>query len=242
MRWWRCRRAEYGYAFYRGRRVFRADQRLFRHRHRQLQRLTRSGPTTPPGAAALLFGGQPQTGSISSAAQSNSYTFSGSANDVVNFTIVGTSGNLSPRIKLFNAVGALVTQGYSNSPGGCGGGATVELNNIKLPATGIYALLVSDCFDTNTGNYNVSSQCLGVCSSGQPVSSSFSVSPAGLSFTYQQGDANLPSAQGLGVFSSPSGTGFTASATSQLLGTRASPPPGKNLAYPANAVCQTAGH
>jgi hypothetical protein len=37
--------------------------------------------------------GQPTTGMIGSAAQSNSYTFSANANDLVNFTMTTTSGN-----------------------------------------------------------------------------------------------------------------------------------------------------
>ena len=98
-----------------------------------------------------------QTGTISSAAQSNSYTFSANANDVVSFTIAAKSG-LSPRIKLFNGAGALVTQGYSNSPGGCGGGAAVELNTVTLATAGTYTALISDCFDTGTGSYTAYAQ------------------------------------------------------------------------------------
>jgi len=37
------------------------------------------------------------------------------------------------------------------------------LDGTKLPATGNYTLLVGDCGDTNTGNYNLSAQCFGVC-------------------------------------------------------------------------------
>jgi len=120
----------------------------------------------PAGAAALPFGGQPQTGTISSAAQSNSYTFMVSANDVVSLTMATTSGNLRPVIALYSPAGALVHIAYN---GGCGGGP-VEMNSVSLKTTGTYAVLVRDCGDTNTGNYNLSAQCVGVCpSTASPV-------------------------------------------------------------------------
>jgi hypothetical protein len=46
--------------------------------------------------AAALPLGQTQTGTISSAAQSNSYTFSANAGAGVHFTLVATSGKLNP--------------------------------------------------------------------------------------------------------------------------------------------------
>jgi uncharacterized protein (TIGR03437 family) len=118
----------------------------------------------PTGAASLVFGGQTQTGVISSVAQSNSYLFSGSANDVIDFTIVTTSGNLNAKIRLYNPAGSQISIAYNTFAGSCSGGP-VELNSVKLPATGTYAMLVGDCGDTNTGNYNLSSQCFGVCAS-----------------------------------------------------------------------------
>ena len=72
-------------------------------------------------AAALPFG-QTQTGTIGSAAQSNSYTFSANANDVVYFTMTNTSGNLSPKIRLYNSAGTLLSsaENYSTFCGSCG--------------------------------------------------------------------------------------------------------------------------
>jgi uncharacterized protein (TIGR03437 family) len=118
----------------------------------------------PSGATNLLFGGQVQTGIIASAAQSDSYTFSGSANDGLNFTMVSAKGALSPKIRVYKPDGTLL--GSANNYA-CSG-STIQLNQVKLPATGNYTLLVGDCGDTNTGNYNLSSQCFGVCPS--PVS------------------------------------------------------------------------
>ena len=68
----------------------------------------------PSGAANLPFG-QAQTGTIGSAAQSNSYTFSANANDVVDFTMVTTSGSLSPKIRLYNPAGTLLSYAYPST-------------------------------------------------------------------------------------------------------------------------------
>jgi hypothetical protein len=124
----------------------------------------------PAGAAALLFGGQLQNGTISSAAQSNSYTFSANANAVVDFTMVTTNGNLLPKIRLYNSSGTLVNQAYNHDyVGNCVGGSTLELNTGMLKAAGTYTVLIGDCGDTNTGAYTLSSQCFGVCTATPPL-------------------------------------------------------------------------
>src|SRR5947199_98812 len=97
-------------------------------------------------AADVSFG-QTQTGTISSAAQSNSYTFAANANDLVNFTMVTTSGSLVPKIRLYNATGSLVS---SANPGFCNG-STIEMNTVTIATTGTYTLLVGDCGDTSGG-------------------------------------------------------------------------------------------
>ena len=111
----------------------------------------------PTGAAALPFGGT-ETGLIGSAAQSNSYTFSANANDVVDFTAVTTTGTLSPKLRLYTPAGALLATADDLSFGSCNGAATVEMNTITLPATGVYTLLVGDCPDTNTGDSSIYGQ------------------------------------------------------------------------------------
>ena len=117
----------------------------------------------PFGPAPVLWG-QVQTDTVGSAAQSNTYTFVGSTNNSVDFTLVATSGTLSPKIRLYNPDGTLLIQAFSNNgSGGCGGGTTVEMNSVTLAQNGAYTVLVDDCADTNTGNYNLSSQCFGTC-------------------------------------------------------------------------------
>ena len=131
----------------------------------------------PTGPAPLLFGGQVQTGTIGSAAQSNSYTFSGSANDVVDFTMVATSGSLVPKIRLYNPDGTLLSSAASGVPYGCSG-STIEMNSVTLTQSGTYTVLVGDCSDTNTGNYNLSSQCFGTCPTTLPAATpTFSLAP-----------------------------------------------------------------
>ncbi|MFZ3265364.1 MAG: chitobiase/beta-hexosaminidase C-terminal domain-containing protein [Terriglobales bacterium] len=122
----------------------------------------------PAGAIGLLWG-QVQTGKIGSAAQSDTYTFLGNANDSIDLTAVATSGTLSPKIRLYNPAGTLLATAANCSSG------TIQLNGFTIPVSGTYTMLVGDCSDTQTGNYNLSSQCFGTCpTSGAPTLSSLS--------------------------------------------------------------------
>jgi hypothetical protein len=107
----------------------------------------------PSGAAMLLFG-QTETGSIAAKTQSNSYIFAGSANDVIDLTLVTTSGSFVPKIRVYSPTGAQVA---AANPSYCNG-STLELNTVTLPSTGTYTVLVGDCSDTNSGNYILYSQ------------------------------------------------------------------------------------
>jgi hypothetical protein len=110
----------------------------------------------PSGASSLTFG-QIATGMIVSAAQSNTYTFAANANDKADFTLVATSGALGPEIIVYNPSGTLNSSNYTGSPGSCSG-SRLELNEITLPTTGTYTVLVKDCVDTNTGSYDLYTQ------------------------------------------------------------------------------------
>ena len=95
------------------------------------------------------------TGKIGSAAQSNTYTFSGNKNDYVTLTVV-TDGGFSPKLRLYNPAGSLNDTAVNlNCCGGCAGGATVEMNGAQLPASGSFTLLLGDCGDTDTGSYMI---------------------------------------------------------------------------------------
>jgi hypothetical protein len=115
--------------------------------------------TNNPANPSPLPFGLTQSGLIGAATQSNTYTFSANANDIVNFTLATTSGKLSPKIRLYDPSGAYVNQAYPHDAyGNCNGGATVELNTIALAAAGTYTVLVGDCSDANTGNYSIYAQ------------------------------------------------------------------------------------
>lgn len=111
---------------------------------------------SPAGFPNLPFG-QTLIGVIGSEAQSNTYTFTANANDVVDLTMVKTSGNLIPRIRLYNPDGSLNISNFSGSPVGCGG-VSLDLTTVALPTTGSYTVLISDCNDINLGNYSLFAQ------------------------------------------------------------------------------------
>jgi hypothetical protein len=115
--------------------------------------------TNNPAAAPVLLFGPTQTGLIGSSAKNNSYVFAGYANEVVDFTLITTTGTVSPRIRLYNPNGTLLSQAYPSYPNGaCTGGPTLEMNTVKLPVSGTYTALIADCSDTNTGNYAIYAQ------------------------------------------------------------------------------------
>jgi RHS repeat-associated protein len=112
----------------------------------------------PTGAASLPLA-QVQSGTIGSAALDNTYTFSASANDVVDFTVVTTSGGMNPRLRLYSPTGALLNDQANRYYGACNGGSVIELNTVTLAVSGAYTVLIGDCNDSNTGNYTLTPQC-----------------------------------------------------------------------------------
>jgi hypothetical protein len=117
-----------------------------------------------------------------------------------------TSGALSPKIRLYNPNGTLLSEAHPNNGLGCSGGSTVEMNSITLTQTGNYTVLVGDCADSNTGNYNLSSQCFGTCLATPSITWA---TPAAISYGTDLGAAQLDAAAnvpGTFVYSPPSGT------------------------------------
>jgi hypothetical protein len=110
----------------------------------------------PSGATALPFD-QTEAGTVGGVAESTTSTFNANANDVVDFTLITTSGGIVPKIRLYNPSGTLNSSNYSGSPFGCSG-SSVEMNTVTLPVTGTYTVLIGDCSDTNTGNYEIDAQ------------------------------------------------------------------------------------
>src|SRR5260370_37126276 len=96
---------------------------------------------------------------MSRAGQSVSCTFSGNANDVLDYTMTVTSGTLSPFLQLFNSAGKLIaSKADRNGNGSCAGGAVLEMNSVDLPAADTYTLAVSGLAGTNAGGYDLHSQ------------------------------------------------------------------------------------
>jgi hypothetical protein len=113
-------------------------------------------PCTLAYSATNLPLGQVTTGTISPPTEVNSYSFSASTGDVMDFTVVVTSGSMSPKIQVLTSTGTPIA---SQNPTECVG-STIELNTVTLPAStgGDYIVEISDCSTTNTGNYSVYAQ------------------------------------------------------------------------------------
>lgn len=108
--------------------------------------------TSSPTGVALPYAAV-QTGTITSAAQSNMYNFTANANDFLNFTVVATtstSGNFGPCIFLYNSSGTPVLDQA--------GGNYVhnfEMDGYVVKTAGTYNVLVKDCADVATGTYDL---------------------------------------------------------------------------------------
>ena len=132
--------------------------------------------TNDPGDAVPIVWGQTEGGKIVSAAQSDTYTFSGSPDDVVEFIMA--TNDFAPKITLFNPDGSQNNIAY---PSGCdfNGVTTVEMNRPKLTVSGTYTVLVGACNDEDQGTYDLSSQCfVGACLLPTPVVTSISPTSA----------------------------------------------------------------
>jgi ABC-type phosphate/phosphonate transport system substrate-binding protein len=105
---------------------------------------------TPAWATTVLNYDQSTPGTIASAAQTNSYSLSVNAGDVLNFTVVATkstSGTLGPCIVLFDPNGKQVDNAGGNYS------QDVEMNGYVAESTGTYTVTIQDCAGTATGDY-----------------------------------------------------------------------------------------
>jgi len=101
----------------------------------------------PVGCTSLTFGSAPLASSISVAAETDCFTFSGTANDRVRFKQLKTAGTLIPYVEVLRADGT--TQ--------CGPTTAPEFTCL-LDTTGTYTILVRDVSGPNTGSYLISLQ------------------------------------------------------------------------------------
>jgi len=87
-------------------------------------------------------------GSIGLPAQINTYTFSGSKNDVITVRSGRSSGSLWPQIEVYAPNGSLLKR-TSNTP-------SARIDTLSLPNNGSYSILVADGFNgTLTGGYGL---------------------------------------------------------------------------------------
>jgi hypothetical protein len=100
--------------------------------------------TNNPGGATGISFGQTTPGTISSSAQSNSYTFTASKNDVIYFEMATNS--LPPRIRLYGTGPSQIAEASASS---CNTN-TVEMT-ATIPADGTYTVLTAACDDLGTG-------------------------------------------------------------------------------------------
>jgi YD repeat-containing protein len=89
--------------------------------------------------------GQVLSGSISTAAELDVYTFTVSANDVVTIRAMTTSGGLFPNLELFNAAGSRIA------------GPSTQITT-TLATAGAYTILVRDHSTNDTGDYLITWQ------------------------------------------------------------------------------------
>jgi YD repeat-containing protein len=93
-----------------------------------------------PCSLSQITCGQVLSGSISTAGESDIYSFTVSANDVVTIRVMKTSGTLYPNVELFNAAGSRIV------------GPTTQIDTTFATA-GTYTILLRDYNTTGTGNY-----------------------------------------------------------------------------------------
>jgi sugar lactone lactonase YvrE len=160
-------------------------------------------PVTPPGGGGGGGGGTlpPSSSTLTTSPA------------ILIFTATPTSATLSQSIMLANSGSVLAytssvvtTAGFgwlSVSPdsGSTGTNVSIQVNPAGL-AQGTYSGIV---------NFQAGTQLASVAVTLN-VTAQLTVSPQSLSFTWSQGDPNLPAAKSLSVFSNPSGSSYTASA------------------------------
>jgi hypothetical protein len=121
----------------------------------------------PPANASGIVYGQTLVDNLTIAGDSDLFSFSGSAGDLVRVSASRVGGSVVvPCIDLWTPMGV------SGLPGpdvtGCVGAPSNHVE-LSLPQTGRNSILIRDLFDGNTGAFSVTVQCLsGLCTSPPP--------------------------------------------------------------------------
>lgn len=101
----------------------------------------------------MIGSGDNLFGTIQSAAEADTFTWTAGDHDTVSITMAKTSGGLIPQVRIFDPAGTLVCQ--AGSPYG----ATATMNDCLLPRSGVYSILATDWSATQTGAYRLSLNC-----------------------------------------------------------------------------------
>ncbi|MEM9821240.1 MAG: GEVED domain-containing protein [Bacteroidota bacterium] len=88
------------------------------------------------------------TGNITSLGQVDTYTFNGTAGDVVLIRMRGKSGGVDGCIELFDPNGNSIAAD-------CDDGGLVKIDGLALPTTGLYTIKAQDSGDNDKGNYGI---------------------------------------------------------------------------------------
>lgn len=112
----------------------------------------------PVGATPLAFGETVQD-SLVARTDMNTYTFAGSAGEVITALLAGSWNNV-PRLELYDPAGALRKRID---------GQSIRADSVRLPATGTYTLFILDSDGQQTGNYGLHLQRITAPAGATPI-------------------------------------------------------------------------
>jgi hypothetical protein len=106
---------------------------------------------------AVAFGTTVSSG-VSPQCDLDFFAFEAAADSLVRVTVLSTTGGYDPRLELWDPTGAKIHDEFCDAPGCCAGCLVTE--DLALPMPGLYVLAISDSGIDQTGNYQLSLQCL----------------------------------------------------------------------------------
>ncbi len=109
----------------------------------------------------LSYGNSIEDNLIDSIGDADYYEFMGTDGDEIRITVVGQTLNLDPRIEIRDPSGAMVTDGVGTTACNSTSNTTCALAFTIMPGmTGVYSLAIYDDDSFNTGDYDVTLECL----------------------------------------------------------------------------------
>lgn len=110
---------------------------------------------------ALSYGITVEDNMLETIGDADYYEFMGTDGDEIRITVAGQSLNLDPRIEIRDPSGALVTQGMGTTGCNSASNTVCSLAFTIMPSmTGVYSLMLYDDDSFNTGDYDVTLECL----------------------------------------------------------------------------------